>query len=176
MTFRTLFQFAIKVYGLFLLKDIFLILGSFLTILSQFRNESSDTHSTILDFVSSQFPYLIFYLLFFYILVFKTTGIANFFLPKDGVGEKEINIQLHRHTVMTFAIFIASFQLILSTLEKAVRNILFLWNEMDRHKLSYLGSDIIPHLIIALIGAVFCFNAGRIANLFERSRRKANIN
>lgn len=173
MTPRNIFHTALKILGIFFIRNILDALARVLSVLVYFP-QYSDTNEAFFN-LGVALPPLVLYTLFTWALLFRTSSIINLLHLDDQPGSPEARIRLHRSTILSIAVILGGGWILVQELPEFFRHAVYyvqerkLYVRMARPDISYLAMSAFK-LLIGLI--LILFNR-RVVNMIEL-RRKQN--
>lgn len=170
-----LFLIILKVFGIYLIKDIIIAIP---TLLYNFTLLSDGSFGVTLFTLIFSLLSLGAYTGICYLLLFKGSWIVSKLKLTNELSEEPLAVNLHRSSVYTIAIIVAGIVILAFSVPQLVRNI-YLWAQFMDQRHSYLGSDYFDYekLIIpfteVVVGLLFLGNQRLIVNFIESRRRQA---
>jgi RsiW-degrading membrane proteinase PrsW (M82 family) len=175
MKARDLFTIILKIFGIYLIKDILFAIPKVFYYIIQFAQNSLE--EGIFAFFASLLS-LAFSVLIVYILVFRTDLVVSKLKLTKGVSEEPLLIDLHRSSVYTIAIIITGILILVFSVPELVKE-LYYWIEYIDSKNRFFASNPFDYTnlltIIAqvILGMLLLNNQRNIVNFIERRRRDA---
>jgi hypothetical protein len=176
MKAKDLFTIILKVFGIYIIKDILL---SIPPILSNFYQliEASAEIAVFSLFVS----FLVFGLYFtiVYLLLFKTAWLISKLRLTADLSEEPLVVNLHRSSVYTIAIIVTGLLILVFAIPQLVRYFYAWYEYMDTRSSidrieKYNYRPIITALSEVIIGLLFLGNQRTLVNFIESRRRDAS--
>ena len=170
-----LFLIILKVFGIYLIKDILIAIPAVLSNLIMISDGSFGV--TFFSLLFSLFSLAV-YIGICYLLLFQSSWIVSKLKLTNELSEEPLKVNLHRSSVYTIAIIVAGIVILAFSVPQLVRNI-YLWAQFMDQRHSYLGSDYFDYekLIIpfteVVVGLLFLGNQRLIVNFIESRRRQA---
>ena len=170
MTVRALFLIILKVIGLFFLKDFFVAIPQFLSLISMSVNFGSNGVSPLIAAILS----IMAYGYIGYLLLFKTASIIDKLNLDKGFEVDAIRLNIHRSTVLAICVIVVGALMFINALSPLIRyiveyystktNMFYSRPEIDWPYLIMYGAEII-------IGLLLVGNQRQIVNFIELRRR-----
>ncbi len=175
MKAKDLFTVILKVFGLYLIKDVILSIPPILAVLHQVLDVSVGA-----AFFSLFVSLLVFGLYFgiVYLLLFKTQWIISKLRLTSDLSDEPLVINLHRSSIYTIAIIVTGLIILVFAIPQLIRH-LYDWYEYmaSRKSMFWSNKHNYSHLLISLseviIGLLFLINQRVLVNFLE-SRRRAS--
>lgn len=173
-----LFTIILKVFGIYLIKDVLLAIPPVIKNFYQFLEYDPDV--ALFSLIISFFV-LALHSLIVYILLFKTRFLISKFNLTVGLSDQPLIINLHRSQVYTIAILITGLLILVFSIPMLVKHF-YAWFEYVSSREIMFGSQTYDYsnLFISIseviIGLLFLGNQQTIVNFIEHKRRKANSN
>lgn len=175
MKSKDLFAVILKIFGIYLIKDVLLAVPPVLSEIIQMLGVSADV-----GFFS-----LIFYLIalgiriaIVYFLLFKTNYIISKLSLTSGISEEPLQFNMHRSAIYTIAIIIAGIVILAFAIPNLVKHV-YLWYEfMDARKRLLFEqrfdfSGLVVSITEVIIGLLLLGNQRIIVNYIELRKRKS---
>lgn len=175
MTAKNLFMIILKIFGVYLIKDIIIavpvVLGYFI------RGIVSTYEEILFGFILSVLS-LSFYVGIVYMLLFKTNYIISKLKLTADLSEEPMPLKVHRSTVYTIAIIISGIIILVFALPNLVREIYYWFEYIDAQKsifsqASFDFTKMISAFAEVMVGLLFLGNQRLIVNFIELKSRKA---
>lgn len=154
----SLFSLILKVIGLFFIRDVLESLSHTLSALIYLPQYDSANEGLIN--VAVTFPSLILYALLAWFFLFRTQTIIRLLRLDKGVADQQLAINADRKTLLTAAVVIAGFWILVNEIPEFIRQALYYYQErkmyarMTRPDISYAGMSAVK-IGIGLILIVF---------------------
>ena len=175
MKAKDLFTIILKVFGIYLIKDVLVSIPPVLDIFYKFSQFSADVAVFSL-FVS--LLTLAFYCGIVYLLIFKTNWIISKLQLTSNLSDEPLEMNLHRSSVYTIAIVISGIVILAFAIPQLVRE-LYAWYEYLDVRKSIFGaeyfdfSQLVKTLAEVIIGLLFLGNQKTLVNFIESRRRES---
>ena len=175
MKAKDLFTIILKIFGIYLIKDILIAIPPVLKNFYQYLEVDPDValFSLIFSFVALALHFTTVYL-----LLFKT----NFLIAKlnltAGLSEQLLTINLHKSQIYTIAILITGLLILVFSIPALVRD-LYWWYEYISSRDTMFGtqtydySGLLISIAEVIIGLLFLGNQRSLINYIEYKKRKA---
>ena len=171
-----LFLIILKVFGIYLIKDIVIAIPVVLYNIVVLGDGSFGvTLFTLLFSLLS----LAAYSGICYLLLFKSGWIVTKLKLTNELSEEPLAVNLHRSSVYTIAIIVAGIVVLAFSVPQLIRNI-YLWSQFMDQRRSYLGTEyfdyekLLTPFVEVVIGLLFLGNQRLIVNFIESRRRQVN--
>ncbi|HET9429603.1 MAG TPA: hypothetical protein VFO70_00440 [Chitinophagaceae bacterium] len=173
MKAKDLFTVILKVFGIYLIKDVLLAIPPILANLHQLLEVSAEMAVFSL-FVSL----LVFglYLVIVYLLLFRTAWLISKLRLASGIGEEPLAVNLHRSSVYTIAIIVTGLLILVFAIPQLVRHFYGWYEYMDSRK-SIIRTDyfdysqLLTTISELIVGLLFLGNQRILVNYIETRRR-----
>jgi hypothetical protein len=177
MKAKDLFTIILKVFGIYIIKDVLLSIPPILSNFYQLIEFSADMDIAVFSLAVSL---LVFGLYFgiVYLLLFKTEWLISKLHLTADLSEEPLVVNLHRSSVYTIAIIVTGLLILVFAIPQLVRYF-YTWYEYMGSRDSMLGiskynySPFLTALSEMIIGLLFLGNQRTLANFIE-SRRRAS--
>ncbi len=175
MRAKDLFIIILKVFGIYLIKDVLLsippVLNSFLQMF-----EVSGAMAFFSLIVSLLFLGL--HGVIVYLLLFKTSFLISKLNLTSELSDEPLVVNLHRSSVYTIAIIVSGILVLTFAIPNLVKEVYFLYEYSDSRKrlfapTPYEYNRLITAIAEVIIGLLFLGNQSTIVNYIESKRRKA---
>jgi len=175
MKARDLFTIILKIFGIYLIKDILTAIPPVLKNFYQFLEVDPDValFSLIFSFVALALHFTIVYL-----LLFKTSFLISKLNLTTGLSEQPLIINLHRSQVYTIAIIITGLLILVFSVPALVKHF-YWWYEYISSRDTMFGtqsydySELLISITEVIIGLLFLGNQRSLVNYIEYKKRKA---
>lgn len=167
---RTLFNVALKITGLFFIRNILEAFSRTLSVLVYFPQYASSDEGFYNLGVT--IPPLVLYSLFSWMLIFRTESLINLFRLDKGLPAGE-GLKVHRSVILGLAVIVTGGWILVNEIPEFFRHAIYYYQErkiyvrMARPDLSYLVMSGVK-ILIGLILVVF---NGKIVRIIEIRRR-----
>jgi hypothetical protein len=176
MKAKDLFTIILKVFGIYLIKDVLLSIPPILSNLHQMFGLSTDV-----AFFSLFVSLLVFGLHFgiVYLLLFKTAWLVTKLQLTSNLSEEPLVVNLHRSSVYTIAIIVSGILILTFAIPQLVRH-LYAWYQYVDSRKSMFGAEYFDYsrlftsLSEVVIGLLFLGNQRTIVNFMESRRKQSN--
>jgi hypothetical protein len=173
MKARDLFIIILKIFGIYLIKDILLAIPPVLKNFYQYLKVDPDValFSLIFSFVALALHFTI-----VYFLLFKTSFLIAKLNLTTGLSEQLLTINLHRSQIYTIAIIITGLLILVFSIPALVRD-LYWWYEYISSRDTMFGaqsydySELLISLTEVIIGLLFLGNQRSLVNYIEYKKR-----
>jgi len=178
MTAKNLFTIILKIFGIYLIKDIIIaipvVLGYFI------RGFVSTYGEIVFGFILSVLS-LSFYVGIVYMLLFKTSYLISKLKLTADLSEEVMPLKVHRSTVYTIAIIISGIFILAFALPNLVMQVYAWLQFLDERNLTFpqLTFDftkMIAAFAEVMVGLLFLGNQRLIVNFIELKSRKGGSN
>ena len=175
MKAKDLFTIILKIFGIYLIKDILLAIPPFLQNFYQFLKVDPDVALFSLFF---SFLILALHFTIVYLLLFKTSFLISKLKLTSGLSEQPLVTNLHRSQVYTIAILITGLLILVFSIPVLVKHF-YTWAEYvsSRERMfgtqSYNYSGLLISITEVIIGLLFLGNQQSLVNYIEYRKRKA---
>ncbi len=174
MKARDLFTIILKIFGIYLIKDILLAIPPVLKNFYQYLEVDPDValFSLIFSFVALALHFTIVYL-----LLFKTRFLIAKLNLTAGLSELSLNINLHRSQIYTIAILITGLLILVFSIPALIRH-LYWWYEYISSRDTMFGtqsydySELLISITEVIIGLLFLGNQRSLVNYIEYKKQK----
>ena len=175
MKARDLFTIVLKIFGIYLIKDILLAIPPVLNNFYRFLKVDPDValFSLIFSFVALALHFTIVYL-----LLFKTNFLISKLNLTMGLSDQPLIINLHRSQIYTIAILITGLLILVFSIPVLIKH-LYTWYEYVSSKERMFGvkfydySGLLISITEVIIGLLFLGNQQSLVNYIEYRKRKA---
>ena len=175
MKARDLFTIILKIFGIYLIKDILTAIPPVLKNFYQFLEVDPDIalFSLIFSFVALALHSAIVYL-----LLFKTNFLISKLNLTTGLSELPLTINLHRSQIYTIAVLISGILILVFSIPVLVKD-LYWWYEYISSRDTMFGaqsydySRLLISITEVIIGLLFLGNQRYLVNYIEYKKRKA---
>ena len=175
MTARTLWTIILKIFGLYILIQVFLPVTQLFSILIAATGPQAGTVWEVLVYLLLSIGL---YLLMVWLFIFKTDLLIDKLKLEKSIDEEKIEINIHRSTVLTLAVLLSGILMLadnLPQLLKELNSYLYVINAYVHFKDYPRASFIIVEFVRTLV-AIFMLSCCRlIVNFIERKRRKTVV-
>ena len=175
MKARDLFTIILKIFGIYLIKDILTAIPPVLNNFYQFLEVDPDValFSLIFSFVALALHFTIVYL-----LLFKTNFLISKLNLTNDLSEQPLIITLHRSQIYTIAIIITGILILVFSIPVLVKHLYWLYEyassrERTFGSRSYDYSGLLISITEVIIGLLFLGNQRYLVNYIEYKKRKA---
>lgn len=175
MTVRVLFTLALKILGIYFLKDIFITFPSFVYTISDLLK--GEYASALTSFFFSLLGIGI-YGLVVYALLFRTNTVIEKLKLDESFADKEIPLNVHRSTVLSIAVMMVALLLILQAVPSLIRSLVQLYMHIQATRSFAGGIEPFDYSLIAvyvaeiLLGLLIIGHQRSIVSLIERAQRQ----
>jgi len=121
MSPRSLFNIILKIFGLFLIKDMLVAIPEVLataTLMFSYGNEGLSFFSTFLVLLTISI-----YILITYCLVFRTGWVIDYLKLENGFSQEKLQFNLHRSVVLAIAVIVIGGLLVIAGIPQLVGQI-----------------------------------------------------
>lgn len=175
MKARDLFTIILKIFGIYLIKDILTAIPPVFKNFYQFLEIDPDValFSLIFSFVALGLHFTIVYL-----LLFKTSFLISKLNLTAGLSEQPLIINLHRSQIYTIAIIIIGLLILVFSVPVLVKHF-YWWYEYISSRDTMFGtqsydySGLLVSITEVIIGLLFLGNQRSLINYIEYKKRKA---
>jgi hypothetical protein len=175
MTIRTFWTILLKILGIYLVFDSFIVIPQFLTTLSTFF---LDPEQTAMVFIWT-FVYLLFTVgLFVFILwlfVFKTAWLIDKLHLEKGFSEERIEFNIPHSTVLSISIILIGGLMFVDSLPQLCRQIFSFFQQKNMFIQDPSSDLIIFHFVKTIIGYLLMTNSRFIVNFIDGKKKNENI-
>jgi len=174
MTAKSLFNIILKVFGIYLLKDIIIAIPTLLG--SLYSLASLDINGAFVSFLISAFTILI-YVIVIYYLIFRTDLIIEKFRLLDKIPEDPVPLNIHRSTALSITILIVGLFLIVQAIPLLIRGIAkwYQYHQAVRRFYTTIEpfdfSMILVYVAEIIVGLLLIGNQRIIVNYIELKQR-----
>lgn len=174
MTSRTLWTIILKIFGIYLLLQIYYPLMQLMSLILLVINRRLDGYIQEFGFVLFSISIYLFLVIAF---LFRTGWLIDLLKLDKSTKEEKIELNIHRSTVLTIAVLLSGILLFVDSLPQFLKEF---YGYYQYQKMSELGrfadyprtSFIIVQLVKLFI-SIFMIGASRaIVNLIERKRKR----
>jgi hypothetical protein len=178
MKAKDLFTIILKVFGIYLIKDVLVSIPPVLDIFYKFFQFSADVA------VFSLFVSLLTFALYFgivYILILKTNWLISKLQLTSNLSDEPLVINLHRSSVYTIAIIVSGIVILAFAIPQLVREFYAWYKYIDSRK-GIFGAEYFDHsgllktMAEVIIGLLFLGNQKTLVNFIESRRRESKGN
>ena len=175
MKAKDLFTIILKIFGIYLIKDILLAVPPVLKNFYQFLEVDPDVALFSLFF---SFLILALHFMIVYLLLFKTSFLISKLNLTSGLNEQPLVINLHRSQIYTIAILITGLLILVFSIPLLVKHF-YTWYEYvsSRERMfgahSYDYSGLLISITEVIVGLLFLGNQQSLVNYIEYRKRKA---
>jgi hypothetical protein len=175
MRAKDLFIIILKIFGIYLIKDVLLsippVLNSFLQMFEV--SGAMAFFSLILSLL-----FLGLHGVIVYLLLFKTSFLVSKLNLTSELSDEPLVVNLHRSSVYTIAIIVSGILVLTFAIPNLVKEVYFLYEYSDSRKrlfapTPYEYNRLITAIAEVIIGLLFLGNQSTIVNYIESKRRKA---
>ena len=177
MKARDLFTIILKVFGIYIIKDILIAIPPVLKNFYQFVNVDPDV--ALFSLIFSLFV-LAFYLGIVYFMLSRTGYIISKLNLTSGLNDQTLTINLHRSQVYSIAIIITGIVVLVFSIPDLIRN-LYAWYDYIGLREKAFGvrpydySNVFVSLAEVIIGLLFLGNQKTLVNFIEYRRRRIKV-
>jgi len=175
MTIRTFWTILLKILGIYLVFDSFIVIPQFLTTLSTFF---LDPEQTAMVFIWT-FVYLLFTVgLFVFILwlfVFKTAWLIDKLHLEKGFSEERIEFNIPYSTVLSISIILIGGLMFVDSLPQLCRQIFSFFQQKNMFIQDPSSDLIIFHFVKTIIGYLLMTNSRFVVNFIDGKKKNENI-
>jgi len=177
MKARDLFIIILKVFGIYLLKDVLISIAPVFYESAILLDQSRDM--ALFSFFISLLVFVI-HSAIAYVLLFHAGWIVSKLKLTSDLSEEPMALNLHRSSVYTIAIIVAGFVVLAFSAPQLVRSI-YRWSQYRdaMRSLEGVGNFDYSTLLIPftemMVGLLFIGNQRTIVNFIESRRRKATV-
>jgi hypothetical protein len=171
MTPRTLWTIILKIFGLYMLLQLFYPLSQILAFILGLTQQHD-------QFILLQFSAVIFsasiYLLLLATFLFKTDWLIDKLRLDKGFNEEKIELNIHRSTVLKIVVILTGLMLFIESLPTFLRELFTYYqniNDYNGFKRYPEGGTIILNLAKVLISLFMLTSSRLIVNFIERKRK-----
>jgi len=178
MKARDLFTVILKIFGIYLIKDILIAIPPVLKSFHEFLKV--DPNVALFSLIYS-FVVLALHFTIVYFLLFKTSFLISKLNLTAGLSELSLNINLHRSQIYTIAIIITGLLILVFSIPTLIRH-LYWWYEYITSRDTMFGTQSYDYggLLITITevitGLLFLGNQRSLVNYIEYKKRKAKEN
>lgn len=170
MTARTLLFIVLKIFGLFLIKDLIVVLFQVVTFIFYFSNEESNT--SFFGSLLVTVAYLAAYGLGAYFLIFKTKTIFDYLKLDQDLTEEQVALEgMKTAPVLTLALIIIGGVILVMEVPIILRELWILIVD-KAYEMGYSWSSIILSSVKIIIAIVLIEKHKPIVNFIERKQDK----
>ena len=172
MSYRSLFNVILKIFGLFFVKDFLEITPQLLSSLLYLTKSEMIMEGVWILLLT--IATLVVYWFAFYYFVFKTDMIIDQLKLDQGFAEQTVPLNIHRSTVLSIAIIALGGFLVVNEIPSLCKQV-FLYFQEKRMTFGFTSPSIaqfvIPFIKI-IIGIVLMVSQRQIVNFIEVRRKK----
>ena len=175
MKAKDLFIIILKIFGIYLIKDILLAIPPVLKNFYQFLDVDPDVALFSLIF---SLLVLAMHFIIVYLLLFKTNFLVSKLNLTAGLSEQPLIVNLHRSHIYTITILITGLLILVFSIPTLIKQ-LYWWYEYmsSRGRMfgaqSYNYSGLLISISEVIIGLLFLGNQRTLVNYIEYRTRKA---
>jgi hypothetical protein len=177
MKAKELFTIILKIFGIYLIKDVLLAIPPVLKNFYQFVDVDPDValFSLIFSLVVLGLHFIIVYL-----LLFKTSFLISKLNLTAGLSEQPLIINIHRSKIYTIAILITGLLILVFSIPTLIKHI-YTWYDYNSSIGKNFGaspynySGLLISLSEVLIGFLFLGNQRALVNFIEYRSRKTKV-
>jgi hypothetical protein len=179
MKAKDLFTVILKVFGIYLIKDVLISIPVVLNSFVQILNASDDMGMAIFSLFVSLLA-LGLYSTIVYLLLFKTAVIISKLNLTADLSEEPVVLNLHRSSVLAIAIIVSGLIILAFAIPTLVKR-LYAWYEyvssrnhlfLDQY---YDFGQLFTSIAEVIIGLLFLGNQKTLVNYIEFKRRKVHM-
>lgn len=175
MKAKDLFTIILKIFGIYLIKDILLSIPDVLVNLYRLTIIAEDFALTSLAFSLLAFGL---YIVIVYVLLFRTEWLISRLQLTSALSEEPLLVNLHRSSVYTIAIIVAGIVILTFSVPELVQRVYTWYRYIDASRwqvgLDYFDyAPIITSIAEVIIGLLFLGNQRTIVNFIESRRRQS---
>ena len=177
MKAKELFTIILKIFGIYLIKDVLLAIPPVLGQVVQFFEVSRD-----IGFFSFVFSLLNLglHLLIAYLLLFKPNWLISKLKLTADLSEEPLKFNMHRSSIYTIAIIVTGLLILVFAIPTLVKQIYYWYGYMDARKRmfgpqSYNYSGLLIAITEVIIGLLFLGNQRTLVNFIESRKRQAKV-
>ncbi|HLP39823.1 hypothetical protein [Lacibacter sp.] len=175
MKAKDLFIIILKVFGIYLIKD---VLTAIPPVLNSFFQMFEVSGAMAFFSLIISLLYLGIYVGIVYLLLFKTSLLVSKLKLASELSDEPLVVNLHRSSVYTIAIIITGLLVLTFSIPDLVKQIYFFYEFNDSRKRLFAPSPFdYSRMIIAIteviIGLLFLGNQRTLVNYIESKRRRA---
>ena len=170
-----LFTIILKVFGIYLIKDVLIAIPPVIKNFYEFVQYDPDVALFSLIF---SFSILALHFIIVYFLLFKTRLLISKLNLTAGLSEQPLTVNLHRSQIYTIAILVTGILILVFAIPMFVKHF-YAWFEYVSSKeksfgtRSYDYSYLLITISEVIIGLLFLGNQQTLVNFIEHKRRKA---
>ena len=176
MTAKDLFTIILKIFGIYLIKDVIISIPPVLKFFFDAFQWSLDVaiFSLLISLIS-----LGFYVLIVYFLLFKTELLISKLNLTSDLSQDTLSFNMHRSTIYTIAVIISGLVILTFAIPNLVRHVYNWYQYINRDKSMFNTelfdfSSIIVAIAEVMTGLLFLGNQKLIVNYIELKSRKSN--
>ena len=175
MKAKDLFTIILKIFGIYLIKDVIIsvppVLYNFYSILQ--LDADVAVFSLFIAILT-----LAFYCWLVYLLIFKTNWVISKLQLTSNVSDEPLLVNLHRSSIYTIAIIVSGIVILVFAIPQFVREF-YVWYEFIDSREGKYGdvyfdfSPLLKSIAEVIIGLLFLGNQRTIVNFIEARRRES---
>lgn len=175
MKAKDLFIIILKVFGIYLIKDVLISIPPVLYTFHQMLDVSADVAFFSLFISLLNFGL---YSGIVYLLLFQPGWLVSKLQLTSNLSEEPLVVNLHRSSVYTIAIIVSGIIILTFSVPQLIRNI-YLWSQYMDSRNRILGADYFDYKLLLIpaseiiIGLLFLGNQRTIVNFIESRRRQS---
>lgn len=169
MTAHQIFNLALKILGIYLLKDVLIAVAPFLQSIYSLGSNFSDS---LMIAIFSSFS-LLMYLAISSLLIFKTDWIISMLRLKDNFPQEPMVLHIDRHAGITFAVVFTGILIIAQSIPYILKNLAEWINYRTEMKGMFGGMQpfnytwLIANIANIVVGILLISNAVEITRFIE---------
>ena len=175
MKANDLFVIILKIFGIYLIKDVFLAIPAVLYEFIQWRLVEADSGLAYFSLFLSVLI-LSLRLLIVYFLLFRTSYLVSKLKLTQDLSDEPMGLNLHRSTVFIIAIITSGILILVFAIPNLIKHIYYWYNFVDsgaqRMGQTYDFSQMLISIAEVIIGFLFLGNQRTIVNFIEYKGRK----
>jgi len=175
MKAKDLFTIILKVFGIYLIKDVLLAIPPVLNEVFQILEVSREV-----AFFSLIFSLLVLglHLVVVYLLLFRTSFLISKLNLTADLSDEPIQVTLHRSSIYTIAIIVTGIIILAFAIPSLVKHFYYWYQYLDSRKgmfraQSYDYSGLFISIAEVIIGLLFLGNQRTLVNYIELRKREA---
>ena len=177
MKAKELFTIILKIFGIYLIKDVLLTIPPVLDQIVQFFEVSPDIG--FFTFIFSLLN-LGLHLLIVYLLLFKTNWLISKLKLTSDLSDEPLKFNMHRSSIYTIAIIVTGLVILVFAIPTLVKHFYSWYEYMDSRKRmfgtqSYNYSGLLIAITEVIIGLLFLGNQRNLVNFIESRKREAKV-
>ena len=177
MKAKDLFTIILKVFGIYLIKDVLISIPPVLKSFFEFFQYSADI--AVFSLIVSLLIFTVYFGIV-YILIFKTNWLISKLQLTSNLSDEPLAVNLHRSSVYTIAIIVSGIVILAFAIPQMVRELYVWYAYTDATNGSLVSAPFDYSLMFKslgeiVVGLLFLGNQRSLVNFIESRRRESKV-